>query len=56
MQKKQYETAKAEILRFEAKDIITLSGFFGQEVSFGPTRKRTGEEVSIDWNSSFGDK
>ena len=56
MQKKQYQTAKAEILRFEANDIITLSGFFGQEVSFGPTRKSSGEEVSIDWSSSFGEK
>lgn len=32
--KKKYVPAEAEVLRFDTKDIITLSGFVGQEVSF----------------------
>ena len=39
--KKQYEKAEAEILRLDVKDIITVSGFFGTEVSF--RAKRTGK-------------
>lgn len=50
--KKQYQTANAEILRFDAKDIITLSGFFGAEVSFGNTKKTT-EQATINWED-FG--
>ena len=52
MMKKIYKTAKAEIIRFEAKDIITLSGFFGAEVSF-KSSKSISSETTIDWND-FG--
>ena len=46
--KKQYVKAEAEILRFDTKDIITLSGFFGQEVSFG--KKRDSKTLTIGWD------
>lgn len=32
--KKKYTEVKAELLRFDVKDIITLSGFVGEELSF----------------------
>ena len=46
--KKQYVKAEAEILRFDTKDIITLSGFFGQEVSF--SKKRDSKTPTIGWD------
>ena len=48
MMKKTYEAAKAEIIRFETKDIITLSGFFGEEVSFG--KKRNSTTPTVGWD------
>lgn len=49
MMKKTYVPAKAEIVRVDAKDIITLSGFFGQEVSF-KTKRSTAQDATINWN------
>ena len=36
--KKTYVPAEAEIIRVDAKDIITVSGFVGQEFSFRANR------------------
>lgn len=44
--KKQYEKAEAEILRLDVKDIITVSGFFGVEVSF--SRKKNSKTSAED--------
>ena len=49
MMKKTYVAAQAEVIRFEAKDIITLSGFLGKEVSFKSQRKGANEGI-VYWN------
>ena len=46
--KKQYEKAEAEILRLDVKDIITVSGFFGTEVSFRAKRNSSSATKSAD--------
>ena len=54
--KKKYEAAKAEVVRLETKDIITLSGFFGSEVSFKSKGGNSTKEVTLDWSTSFGEE
>lgn len=47
--KKTYVAAQAEVIRFEAKDIITLSGFLGKEISF-KSQRRGSQDATVYWN------
>ena len=48
--KKSYTTPKADLIRIEAKDIITISGFFGKEISFANGKNGEGTMPTIHWD------